>query len=242
MDAAPRDASRRAAASRAAFHVPNSGLTMLADGQGTRTPHGVGHGCATSRRRKAAGRGARATPASPRSRAHRSIAARSRRGGMPCSTRRRRPCRCVAGCRRHNRGTRRRSAPSPPAPSHRWGRTEVRLDGRRRATETSGDLGDRQALLVTVMARERGGPAALLDTVCARNRPPTITLVPDCYRTRWTFAPGGQGLARGRPLPPICSCDRALCPVVRVSAKELKSPLRRTRGPPVEPGPGSATR
>ena len=54
-----------------------------------------------------------------------------------------------------------------------------------------------KALLITVMARERGGPAALLDTVCARHRPPTITLVLDCYRTRWTFAPGGRGLDGG---------------------------------------------
>ena len=74
---------------------------------------------------------------------------------------------------------------------------QVRLDGRRRTTETSGDLGDRQALLITLMARERGGPAALLDAVCARHRPATMTLVLDGYRTRWTFAPGEQGLDGG---------------------------------------------
>ena len=40
-----------------------------------------------------------------------SSGARSRPGGTPCSTRRRRPCRCAAACRRRSRGTRRRSGP-----------------------------------------------------------------------------------------------------------------------------------
>jgi hypothetical protein len=45
----------------------------------------------------------------------------------------------------------------------------------------------------------------------------------------------GPTEAAGRPFPAICSFAR-FCPVVRVSAEELKSPWRRTRRPPVEPG------
>ena len=70
---------------------------------------------------------------------------------------------------------------------------QVRLDRRLCASQPVRDLGDRQTLLFTVMAREHGGPASLLDTVCARHRPATITLAVDRYRTCLTFPPGGQG-------------------------------------------------
>jgi hypothetical protein len=74
-------------------------------------PHAHGRASATSHTTTAAGRTGYASPASRRALAHGTSAARSRRDGRPCSTRRRRPCRCAAGCRRHSLGIRRRSAP-----------------------------------------------------------------------------------------------------------------------------------
>jgi hypothetical protein len=45
---------------------------------------------------------------------------------------------------------------------------EIRLHGRRRATEALGDLRDRQTLGVAVVARERNRAPALDDTVIDR--------------------------------------------------------------------------
>ena len=96
----------------ATAQLPKTSRTTLADGQ--RPPPSAPaplptprcNGFATSHRTTATGRSARATPASPQAPAHASSAARSRPDGRPCSTRRRRPCRCAAACRRRSRGTR----------------------------------------------------------------------------------------------------------------------------------------
>jgi hypothetical protein len=107
----------REAAARATAQVPNSRVTTLDAGHspsGSRSsaspPAGV-RACATSRMTLAAACRARATRASRRAPARASSAARLRRGGRPCSTRKRRPCRYGAGCRRRSRGTHPGSAP-----------------------------------------------------------------------------------------------------------------------------------
>jgi hypothetical protein len=47
---------------------------------------------------------------------------------------------------------------------------EVGLDGGFRATETSGDLSDREALLVAVVARKRRSPAPFMHTITGEHR------------------------------------------------------------------------
>jgi hypothetical protein len=102
---------------------------------------------------------------------------------------------------------------------------QIRLHGRRRPPQPSGDLSDRQALLVAIVARERCRPATLLDTICCshRRRP---------YRT-WSTATGRSGQsfrAKGgtpSPRPSFGIVRRASNDAHRESASRNQSPIDR---------------
>jgi hypothetical protein len=101
---APQPSSRtqRSPRSPAATRPPRDGAARL--------PLAAVHAYATSRTTTAAGDTDRAAPPSPPAPARESSAAGSRRDGRLCSTRRRPPCRCTAGCRRRTHGRHRHSA------------------------------------------------------------------------------------------------------------------------------------
>ncbi len=100
---------------------------------------------------------------------------------------------------------------------------QVRLHGGRRAPQPPSDLGDRQALVVAVVARERGGPAARSNTVCGCHRRRR-------YRSYWT-ATGCSGqphMAKGYCRPALLSACK---PAVRMTAVcGLKRAMRHLRG------------
>ena len=189
--------------------------------------HGDARAFATSRTTMAVGHSGRATRASHRAPALASTSARSRPGGRPCSTRRRRLCRCAAGCRRRSRGT--RPVTGLDRPCLLAGRVvEVSLDRRGRTAETHSDLGDRQALRAAEVTRQRHSAPPLEHAVvcgrrsigdhasryCERRRRPRLR------RRRFRTDPDPDSGCRGREHPsgnnggPAC----AAAPVPRRSA------------------------
>jgi len=167
-------ASNACEAARAAPQLPKIAVTALAEGHCPRRGAGrlrrhVGeHASSTSRRTKEAGRTGSATPSSHRAPGPGSSGARSRRDtalairiGVALAVARLRVPTAAA-------------ADSLVARLHRPGLlagriVEVRLDRRRRATETIGDLSDREALELPVMPRQGDRPTTLENPTRSRD-------------------------------------------------------------------------